>query len=110
LGRFHDTLASFKGEDGAVALPEDWEAGLTTAYDDDFTEAGDLSTAKISELTGQNEALAAELTRAKAANWDLLQSIPADEPGANSDPADSANNTDATDPDNPESFDEFFGK
>lgn len=107
MGRFHDTLGSYKGEDGAVELPEDWETGLTTAYDDDFNEAGELSTAKIAELTSQNEALSAQLTAAKAANWDLLQSIPAD--GADSDPADSANNTDEPDPDNPDDFDGFFG-
>jgi hypothetical protein len=108
--RFHDALASYKGEDGSVNLPDDWETGLTTAYDDDFAEAGELSTAKIAEQTAQVADLQAQLTAAKAANWDLLQSVAADDTGADTDPGDSANQADAPDPENPTDFDGFFGE
>lgn len=104
---FHDTLASWRGEDGAVSVPEDYDTVLTGAYDADMGAANDLSTAKVAELTATNESLAAELTKAKAANWDLLQMVPA-ETGAVSDPENSENDT-TTDTDADADIDNFFG-
>lgn len=104
---FHDTLASWRGEDGTVAVPDDYDAVLTGAYDADMGAADELASAKVAELTAANEALAAELTKAKAANWDLLQAVPA-ETGAVSDPDNSENDT-TPDTDADADIDNFFG-
>lgn len=93
MGLFHDTTAAWKsvGEDGTetVALPEDWEASLTTAYDADIAASGELAAAKVASLEEQLTQALFDLKDAKAANWDLIQSKPIE---ADSSPENSPNN------------------
>jgi len=104
---FHDTLASWRGEDGTISVPDDYDTVITGQYDADMGAADELATAKVAELTATNEALASELTKAKAANWDLLQAVQADT-GAVSDPENSENDT-TTSSDDDADIDSFFG-
>lgn len=80
MPRFSDVLAALAGSE---ALPDDYPDQLSSAYNDDIAEAIDSATARIDELTASNTTIndelaakAAELTQAKAANWDLSQLVP----------------------------------
>lgn len=69
MGMFHDALAGMRGEDGTLTIGEDFEGSLTAAYDADMvgpTAAAEQAQVTIAELQ-------AELTKAQAANWQLVQ-------------------------------------
>lgn len=102
MAQIHDFLAGQVGDDGASTLPDGLSDGILSAYDADMS----VPAAAIGQRDEQIASLTAELLATKAANWDLLQSVPsADEPAAESDPDNSENDTDPADV----SIDDLFG-
>ena len=104
MAQIHDFLASQVDEGGVSTLPDGLADGLLAAYDADMS----VPAAAIGQRDEQVAALTAELLATKAANWDLLQSVPTEDTGdstASSDPDNSQNDDDADEPD----IDTFFG-
>lgn len=108
MGKYQDYINSVGvGEDGAYMYPDTFIADLNGAYEDDF--AGATATiaqkdAEIQNLTAQNQQLA-------AANWTLLQQIPANggaDVDANTDTGDGDGDGDGDGEDDDPDVDDFF--
>ena len=74
MARFHEVIDSLGvGDTGALMYPDTFVDDIRGAYDSDIQGA----TAQIALLTEQIATLEAQNTQLAAANWNLSQSIPA---------------------------------
>lgn len=96
MARFNEIIDSLGvGEDGARMYPDTFVDDITGAYDFDMQG----STAVIAQLTAEAETLRAQNQELAAANWNLLQSIPAAAPEGESEDTDTGDEPEDDDPD-----------
>lgn len=103
MADFAELLASLvnPGEDGpSPSIYDDLSAS--------YTEATSTRDAKIGVVSEELEALKLELLAAKAANWDLMNSLPVAESEDSGDNEDDTDNSEDDSEDDPDS--DFFDK
>ena len=110
MGKFKEVFDTF-GD--ALELPDNFRSAVQSAYDEDFSSANakveELETA-ISEKDSATEKMRTDyegqLSAAKAANYDLLRSLPND----NGDNVSDKNQNQSNNDDSPITIDSLFSK
>lgn len=101
MARFNDYLDSLGvGDAGAVMYPDTFDADIRAAYDQDFQGA----TAQVALLSEQVAQLQAQNTELAAANWNLLQAIPANNTVEEPNPEEDNEPSEDDDPDTADFF------